>query len=138
MSGHVIKNKTKRPISSVKSEYKLNYIRHYRHKIINYQIIILEQIDTPIRSTIEILTKKKNTYTEEKSYICTMSQNSLMSNKYDKIQRTNLLPTSSIPRSSQSELKKRFIDRSDNLVNMYVIFYIVFLLITKVLIKKNS
>lgn len=68
-----------------------------------------------------------------------MSQNSLMSNKYDKIQRTNSLPTSSlIPRSSQSELKKRFIDRSDNLVNMYVIFYIVFLLITKALIKKNS
>jgi len=67
-----------------------------------------------------------------------MSQNSLMSNKYDKIQRTNLMPTSSIPRSSQSELKKRFIDRSDNLVNMYVIFYIVFLLITKAVIKKNS
>ncbi|KAE9528845.1 hypothetical protein AGLY_012420 [Aphis glycines] len=92
MSDHVIKNKTKRPISSVK-----------------------KQVSTPIRPTIKILTKKKNTYTEEKSYICTMSQNSLMSNKYDKIQRTNLMPTSSIPRSSQSELKKRFIDRSDNL-----------------------
>ncbi|KAF0766392.1 spindle assembly checkpoint component MAD1-like [Aphis craccivora] len=93
MPDHVIKNKTKRPISSVK-----------------------KQVSTPIRPTIKILTKKKNTYTEEKSYICTMSQNSLMSNKYDKIQRTNSLPTSSlIPRSSQSELKKRFIDRSDNL-----------------------
>ncbi|XP_026819167.1 structural maintenance of chromosomes protein 3 homolog [Rhopalosiphum maidis] len=88
----LIKNKSKRPISSVK-----------------------KQVSTPIRPTIKILTKKKNTYTEEKSYICTMSQNSLMSNKCDKIRRTNHPTTSSIPRSSQSELRKHLIDRSDNL-----------------------
>ncbi|KAL5236700.1 hypothetical protein ACI65C_004110 [Semiaphis heraclei] len=88
----VIKNKPKRPVSSVK-----------------------KQESAPIRPTIKIFTKKKNTYTEEKSYFCTMSQNSLGSYKYNKSPGSNRLPTSSNPRSSQSELKKRFIDRSDNL-----------------------
>ncbi|XP_060845600.1 kinetochore protein NDC80 homolog [Rhopalosiphum padi] len=92
MPDRLIKNKSKRPISSVK-----------------------KQVSTPIRPTIKILTKKKNTYTEEKSYVCTVSHNSLMSNKCDKIQRINHPPTSSIPRSSQSELRKHLIDRSDNL-----------------------
>ncbi|XP_025202155.1 spindle pole body component 110-like, partial [Melanaphis sacchari] len=87
----ITKNKT-RPISSVK-----------------------KQVSTPIKPTIKILTKKKNTYTEEKSYICTMSQNSFISNKYNKIQRSDHPRTLLIPRSSQSELRKRFIDRADNL-----------------------
>ncbi|CAI6353771.1 unnamed protein product [Macrosiphum euphorbiae] len=92
MPDHVIKPKSKRPVSSVK-----------------------KQVSAPIRPTMKILTKKKNTYTEEKSYICSVSSNSLGSHKYDKIPGSNRPLTSSIPRSSQSELKKYFIDRSDKL-----------------------
>ncbi|XP_022181437.1 tropomyosin-like isoform X2 [Myzus persicae] len=92
MPDRVIKNKSKRPVSSVK-----------------------KQVSAPIRPTIKIFTKKKNTYTEEKSYICTMSQNSLASHKYNKVTGSIHPPTSSNPRSSQSELRKRFIDRSDKL-----------------------
>ncbi|KAL4127366.1 hypothetical protein QTP88_011540 [Uroleucon formosanum] len=92
MPDRVIKHKSKRPDSSVK-----------------------KQVSAPIRPTIKILTKEKNTYTQEKSYICSVSSNSLGSHKYDKIPRSNHPPTSSIPRSSHSELRKHFIDRSDNL-----------------------